>query len=92
MLFRSKDMPWSYLKTLNEDNVERKKDYFIYHSKRAYYRELKPRDGKRYILCFNPEKFIQERKDRLDKIESIKKRSEERRVGKECRSRWSPYH
>ena len=22
----------------------------------------------------------------------IKKRSEERRVGKECRSRWSPYH
>src|SRR2546422_8415327 len=23
---------------------------------------------------------------------SCKKRSEERRVGKECRSRWSPYH
>src|SRR2546429_2323619 len=23
---------------------------------------------------------------------SLKKRSEERRVGKECRSRWSPYH
>src|SRR5256886_7247666 len=23
---------------------------------------------------------------------SIAKRSEERRVGKECRSRWSPYH
>ena len=23
---------------------------------------------------------------------STKKRSEERRVGKECRSRWSPYH
>ena len=22
----------------------------------------------------------------------IKRRSEERRVGKECRSRWSPYH
>ena len=22
----------------------------------------------------------------------FKKRSEERRVGKECRSRWSPYH
>ena len=28
------------------------------------------------------------RKDNLDKF----KRSEERRVGKECRSRWSPYH
>ena len=23
---------------------------------------------------------------------TISKRSEERRVGKECRSRWSPYH
>ena len=25
-------------------------------------------------------------------IDSMRKRSEERRVGKECRSRWSPYH
>ena len=25
-------------------------------------------------------------------IEGAKARSEERRVGKECRSRWSPYH
>src|SRR5438132_12388306 len=25
-------------------------------------------------------------------IEAERKRSEERRVGKECRSRWSPYH
>ena len=25
-------------------------------------------------------------------LEEKKKRSEERRVGKECRSRWSPYH
>ena len=24
--------------------------------------------------------------------EAAEKRSEERRVGKECRSRWSPYH
>ena len=23
---------------------------------------------------------------------SVEERSEERRVGKECRSRWSPYH
>src|SRR5256885_8469325 len=27
-----------------------------------------------------------------DKISDAKLRSEERRVGKECRSRWSPYH
>ena len=32
---------------------------------------------------------LQEERRRLDDILS---RSEERRVGKECRSRWSPYH
>ena len=31
--------------------------------------------------------------DRADhKTENLFHRSEERRVGKECRSRWSPYH
>ena len=29
---------------------------------------------------------------RVDKDEVLVVRSEERRVGKECRSRWSPYH
>ena len=28
----------------------------------------------------------------LTDVEKTKARSEERRVGKECRSRWSPYH
>src|SRR3712207_1211990 len=28
----------------------------------------------------------------VSKIEEARGRSEERRVGKECRSRWSPYH
>ena len=28
----------------------------------------------------------------LPKIFKLAERSEERRVGKECRSRWSPYH
>ena len=28
----------------------------------------------------------------LNLIKEKAKRSEERRVGKECRSRWSPYH
>ena len=27
-----------------------------------------------------------------DRMKKISARSEERRVGKECRSRWSPYH
>src|SRR5574344_1955683 len=29
---------------------------------------------------------------REEALESVGERSEERRVGKECRSRWSPYH
>ena len=28
----------------------------------------------------------------LDRVHKFTGRSEERRVGKECRSRWSPYH
>ena len=32
------------------------------------------------------------RKRKATKTTKTKNRSEERRVGKECRSRWSPYH
>ena len=39
------------------------------------------------IIFFNA-KFIIKNIDRG----KIHRRSEERRVGKECRSRWSPYH
>ena len=28
----------------------------------------------------------------IDNLPDVRDRSEERRVGKECRSRWSPYH
>ena len=28
----------------------------------------------------------------IERLAEWEKRSEERRVGKECRSRWSPYH
>ena len=30
--------------------------------------------------------------ENFDEVEKRQLRSEERRVGKECRSRWSPYH
>src|SRR5574340_392299 len=33
-----------------------------------------------------------EREELLGAIHAVAQRSEERRVGKECRSRWSPYH
>ena len=32
------------------------------------------------------------REDGWGKLPDGRRRSEERRVGKECRSRWSPYH
>ena len=67
------DMPWKHLRSIDESNVHEKKEYFQFHTQRAYYKELKQQKGVRYILCFNPEKFLQERKDRQDKIESIKK-------------------
>ena len=42
----------------------------------------------RRVRAFNPSPGADARVRRVD----LKLRSEERRVGKECRSRWSPYH
>src|SRR2546429_7880610 len=51
-------------------------------------RFLSPSSTSRGILCFEiPGCAGPPRKSRI-----VSKRSEERRVGKECRSRWSPYH
>ena len=57
----------------------------------------KIKDGERYCpYCgtktFNEYEFNQQRVDYAISRRSIPMRSEERRVGKECRSRWSPYH
>jgi len=68
-----KGIPWNYLRSINENNVKSKKDYFTCHSKRAYYKELPSQEDRRYILCFNPEKFLTERQCRMDKIASIGK-------------------
>ena len=54
-------------------------------------------DGKRYLnLCSNnylglanDPRVCARARELIDRYRS---RSEERRVGKECRSRWSPYH
>nr|WP_073994930.1 hypothetical protein [Enterococcus faecium] len=40
----------------------------------------------------NGEERISEPVDPKEKERQDQERSEERRVGKECRSRWSPYH
>ena len=42
-------------------------------------------------LDINTDDWIQFTLDNFDDVQQ-KYRSEERRVGKECRSRWSPYH
>src|SRR2546429_6624447 len=45
------------------------------------------------IAGFRSHPATQKRILRLEaKWKKLKQRSEERRVGKECRSRWSPYH
>ena len=54
--------------------------------------------GQSRSLCF--EALHAARQGNLDEAKSLlreadgyaRQRSEERRVGKECRSRWSPYH
>jgi len=42
--------------------------------------------------AFAPQEFISFRVADQEFCVDIMSRSEERRVGKECRSRWSPYH
>ena len=54
---------------------------------------FKPTDD--YVKKFKPEvdKLVVKHSEKDDTgSPKLVKRSEERRVGKECRSRWSPYH
>ena len=44
------------------------------------------------LRCFNEALTIHKNIGHMLSIALTEKRSEERRVGKECRSRWSPYH
>ena len=69
-------------------------DYTLRREKR--YVEVDVRftpDGKIRPLAINYDKT---RTYGIDRVLAVKhgtsRRSEERRVGKECRSRWSPYH
>ena len=47
-----------------------------------------------YILATEESFPLKQKSSRLilPTMKNKKQRSEERRVGKECRSRWSPYH
>ncbi len=45
------------------------------------------------LTIVHPEKVQFDKEELVFEIELVRGgRSEERRVGKECRSRWSPYH
>ena len=58
--------------------------YMPYLNNKTYYRIVGERTGKKKPLLFlhgGP-----------GSTHNYRSRSEERRVGKECRSRWSPYH
>src|SRR2546425_6916220 len=49
-------------------------------------------ERKRQVLLLLPHALIVEQLRRRENPQLVGRRSEERRVGKECRSRWSPYH
>ena len=44
------------------------------------------------VPCYNEEENVIPMSEALVGVMTRELRSEERRVGKECRSRWSPYH
>src|SRR2546425_11191476 len=55
--------------------------------------ELKPRAQLRRGLRVSGDEEVRARQVEVRRREArVERRSEERRVGKECRSRWSPYH
>ena len=71
-------------------------DYCFGHEKRSEFLKLNPREstGAGCVIEINPcEGLYLSCANWTPKISMERLlRSEERRVGKECRSRWSPYH
>ena len=45
-----------------------------------------------FLSKIDVDEYVDALKDAGIQAAMVKGRSEERRVGKECRSRWSPYH
>ena len=71
--------------------MEKREELYRGKAKSVY----KTDDADRLILLFRNDTsaFDGKRIEQLDRKGMVNnKRSEERRVGKECRSRWSPYH
>src|SRR5687768_17890113 len=72
--------------------------FFFFSSRRRHTRCS--RDWSRRVLfrsfggrvADRPVRHERQEPGRLGAVRPAERRSEERRVGKECRSRWSPYH
>ena len=58
------------------------------HKRRIRYKGTHPKKYNEKYKELNPELYP----ETIEKVIKKGSRSEERRVGKECRSRWSPYH
>ena len=77
--------------TVNENMLLRS----LLYIGRAYERLVPPRSlyKKKIVSLPTPEFYtFYNGKEKWEKEKELRLRSEERRVGKECRSRWSPYH
>ena len=69
---------------LNNENLQKPKKLALFSQIESLDAEISP--------LIKSSRLAQEEKIKLENETADCKRSEERRVGKECRSRWSPYH
>ena len=67
-------------------------DWMHLEDQLEYYLELRNKYEKTFLSIINQGIKSSEIKKVNPEIFMFSMRSEERRVGKECRSRWSPYH
>ena len=88
----------SYKERLTELGIS---PWKFYDAKRRYsqketgegkFLQLTPGNSEQLSEFFGGPRPIGSRRKKSGKEEMQSTRSEERRVGKECRSRWSPYH
>ena len=100
-LAKGLDERWkvSDLKNDDEEEIKDYKSYIDYelieieqYKNRKFKNPKLKRLANTYINIQRNEREAIENQDLVDSIFVREWRSEERRVGKECRSRWSPYH
>jgi transposase len=82
----------SYTAASTEEALQKLLDskQFIKHSDNAYYREVEPKGGRRYLLCFNPQLHTDQQKARQEAVDSfeyfVKRTNRELREAEKSRS------